>query len=409
MSGGGKAGRQRRGGQQQAALREPRGGKTAARAADRPQWECCWCQTDNWVSRTSCRYCCLPRAPGALKLQRTAPSAAATPLQPPLPATGANAVPLGQVRGAVASRPSPAPAAGQAAQTATAAAAEAQASAADRGAAAAPTARPPPQQPNAGGGAAAGAPRAVLAMAAEATSQAERAQAAAVRAAETKRLASLDDALAALAEDDVEAVAALRKARAQCAARIADTQPLGKRLAAARRAHTRAAADLARAEEAARAAAQRAQAALETEHRLAAQVQDLEGQVMALQGRQPPEPALQQARSFLAGMDAWLADLGLTPPAELRDSAAILRETLPQVHDLSPEYSPTELGLSLSPTLEEEECEEMVPQEDEEEGDAGMRPKREAEEAVAPGPAVRPRREVDSGPYARLQQRAASH
>ena len=249
-----------------------------------------------------------------------------------------------------------------------------------------------------------GAPDAAVAAAA---TQAERAQAAAVPAAESKRLVSLDAALAALPEDDAEAVEALRKARAQCAARIADTQPLGKRLAAARRAHTRATADLARAEEAARLAAQRAQAALEAEHRLAAQVQDLEKQVSALQGRQTPEPALVQARFFLEGIDAWLADLGLSPPAELQASAAVLREALPPESEPSPDYSPTDLAAPLTPTEEEAEedgTEELAAGEE----DVGMRQKREADDALALGPAARPKRDAGSGPYARPPQRAAS-
>ena len=98
-------------------------------------------------------------------------------------------------------------------------------------------------------------------------------------------------------------------------------------------------------------------------------------------------------------------NLGLSPPAELQAFAAVLQEALPPEREPSPEYSPTDLAAPLTPTLEEDEEEGPAAAQAE---DASMHQKREAEEAAAPGPAARPRRDVDSGPYARPQQRAAS-
>ena len=182
---------------------------------------------------------------------------------------------------------------------------------------------------------------------------------AAVRLCEGRRLAKLDAAAAALdADEDAEALAALLRARAQCAARIAETQPLGKRLAAAQRAHAKAVADLAKAEDAARRAAESAATALEREHQLRGMVESLEGQVAGLVSKPPPDPCAEQVRSLLEGLEAWLGGIGLSPPAELAAAASMIRGMVtPEVISSSEEATDLEAS---SPTTEPAESDADV-------------------------------------------------
>ena len=326
-SAGGRAGKGRRGGGGRArqaadtALGQPRardtGGGGAAARPERPQWQCGVCLSENWLSRHVCRACKVPRQ---LDVEHVAGKAAAA--QRETPATGANTVALGAGAGQRAIEASRAQAA-----------------------AAAPASRPPATSRAASVTAvpAAAVPQAASAMpggggALVAVSQTEpqggaqqavatpaRLGASAVRAAEGKRLARIDAALSVLGTEDASATAALQQARRECASRIAETQPLGRRLATARKAHAKAQVDLARAEAAALAASEVAQRALEVEHTLAAQVLDLEHQVNELQLRDAPAPLPAQTVQFVENMHSWLAGLGLEPPPELRAEAAALR------------------------------------------------------------------------------------
>ena len=331
--GAGKAGRNRRG--------QARAGPTAALAEDDrryPEWECGCCYAWNWATRRACRLCNGPREAGATRAEMEAGAARA---RRATPATGANATPIGPRPpaaggGAGASPPPAGPVPGQAAAdprdtatTATTGAAQ------QRGTPAGPEGARTSAEGASGTGKAGDA-------------QADKQQAAAVRAKEHKRLARLDAALLELDEDDLDAAEALRRARRQCAERIAGTQPLGRRLADAKKAHARASAELSAAEEAAAAAARRAEQALEAEHTWAAKVEDLQRQVDSMQSRPLPEPALATAREFMAEMHQWLAGLGMAPPPSVQEAADRLRCCLPEdaPGDAS---SPTDLAAPTTP------------------------------------------------------------
>ena len=164
--------------------------------------------------------------------------------------------------------------------------------------------------------------------------------------AEGKRLARLDAAIAEMGdEDDADALEALRRARRRCAERIAGTQPLGRRLAVARRAYDKARAELTAAEEAAAAAAERAQKALVVEHEMAEQVRALEAELTELRGRET-SPLAAPARDFMSKLDAWVKAAGLAAPPEVMSAAADLRAAIPQ--QAQEPDSPTDLEAEMT-------------------------------------------------------------
>ena len=374
ISGGGKAGRQRRGAQQQ---RAPDAGPAAASDPRFPQWECGCCFEWNWATRRACRTCRGPRELGATAdeiAQMVARHRAQTP------ATGANAVP-------VQSPPA----------AATAAAAQA---GAPRGPEFAQSAKAPmtPQSaaraPPAGQTGAVATP-AHTAAGPQGTTRRARAQ---VRTEEADRVAKLDAALAALRPEDEELRTGLAAARRAAAERLASTRPVGQRLEQARAAHTRAVAALRAAEAAAAAAAERAEAALEAEHTAAATVAEIEREIAA---EVRPLDTAGPARRFLEEVQQWAAQAGAVPPASVDAAADALKAVLNGGPD---EESPTDLEVSHTPTEEagtEDEGEARQAGEE----DAKMRGEnKRPPDAPARGPAQKPRR-PDTGPYVRAASR----
>ena len=345
VSHGGRAGKGRRGGggggsgarplAAHAGGQSAPGGGGGGTGDPKPgDWTCQVCGESNWQSRAHCRSCRTSRrgyaaaaadpefkavrAQQAAELQaraeRAHPAGTARQ-QAPRPATGANAIPLpvGADARAPATVPAVAGGGGGDVQPREHPGAEpvGEAAAADP----------------AGGGQPPGGPGGALAAAAARKHQE------AVRAEETRRLARLDTAIAALdAEPDFDPAvfASLQTARVACAARIADTQPLGRRLAAARKAHAKAAAALRRAEEAATSANEAAQTALTNEHRLRAEVAVLEAKVAAVRPPNGAKPAECEApaRALLDGLHAWAASNAVPLPPELLHAAAALEEAV---------------------------------------------------------------------------------
>ena len=324
------------------------------------------------------------------------------------PATGSNTVPLGARQQAAACGAEADRAVRTASQSAAPAGSAAPAAPGPKAKQAATQQRGTPAVAAATGQLAAGAVQpageATAGGCVTADAQADRQQAAAVRAKEHKRLARLDAALETLDAEDGEAAEALRRARRQCAERIAGTQPLGRRLADAKKAHARASAELAAAEEAAAAAAHRAEQALEAEHAWAVKVEDLQRQVDGMQSRQPAEPALATARAFMTEMHEWLSGLGMSPPQAVQEAADRLRSCLPD-DSQGDAYTPTDLVAPLTPAQEAEGGETWEAERPAAAADASMEAtsKREADDQVH-GPALRPRRERTE-PYARAASR----
>ena len=328
VSGGGKAGRRAR---RRAAARE-RQGNTAPAGQPRkarepgtddlrfPEWMCLMCQEFQWATRLECRFC---RAPRQL-----------------LPADA------GVRAGEAGCPPERAAAAGTAAAAATdAPRAEARQPAA--ASATAPNVRAAPA--GAPGGSAQGAPGAAAAAAADPA--AVRDASAAVRAEEQRKLARLDAAILALGEGEETALASLREARQRCAERVAGSQPLGRRLAAARRAHDQAAATLKAAEKAAADAAETASRALEAEHAAAEAVARLEREVGHQRGRVDPAAGPHEVpgevAEFVSTVDAWLQAAGVRPPPEVAAAAEALRARMPAP------ATPTDLCATMSDAASE--------------------------------------------------------
>ena len=321
VSGGGKAGRRARrraaarGRREQQALVEQPAKKGAKDDLRYPEWMCLQCQEFQWATRLECRFC---HAPRQLQLQ-LAPAAVE--------------VPAGD-GGTAAARGAPAGAAAGAARGATPQPAP--------GGAAAAGPDPAPARP--AGGAATGAPGTAAATALGAA--AARDASATARAEEQRKLARLDAAILALGEGEEAALASLRDARQRCAERVAGTQPLGRRLAAARRAHDQAAAALKAAEQAAMDATERAARALEAEHSAAAAVAQLEREVGQQRGRVDPAGRPQdvpgEVAEFVSTVDAWLQAAGVRPPPEVAAAAEALRARMPAP------ATPTDLCATMS-------------------------------------------------------------
>ena len=298
LSGGGKAGRGRKGGRADRTAAKTHTATTGLASNPCPgsqkhqpeagDWLCEVCDETNWRMRKVCRFCRCPRGGLASAL------AAA-------PAAGANATPLG----------APSCAAAAASQRAAATAV------ASSGGGAPSLAPAQEQLPT--GPVPAGAPRE------SPPARPTRKEAAVARAAEAAKLAKLDAALEALAGDEAAEAArqALQHERSRAATRMAETKPLGSRVATARKAHERAKAALAAAEERARAAAEAAQRALEAEHQAAVELAELERQVAAQQG--VPAVQAEDVSAFLTVIDDWLMEAGVTPPAEVAAAAEALR------------------------------------------------------------------------------------
>ena len=324
VSGGGKAGRRAR---RRAAAKERQtqpmvapGARRSGGGADDlryPEWMCLACQEFQWATRLECRFCHAPR-----RMEPGGVGARTRVEEQPLELTDAPAA-------AVAVRAAAPHAAARGPAT--------------------PAAAPPAALPAAGPPAPGrGAPTAqAAAQASAAGPAAARDTPAAVRAEEQRKLARLDAAILALGDGEEALLASMREARQRCAERVAGTQPLGRRLAAARRAHEQAAAAMKAAEKAAAAAAEKASRALEVEHAAAAAVEQLEKEVAQQRGRVEPL-ATQQAvagevAEFVSTVDHWLQAAGVSPPPEVAAAAEALRARMQPAP-----VTPTDLEAGMS-------------------------------------------------------------
>ena len=329
VSGGGKAGRRARRraaardrqGQQPQAELPARGGKAAGKDDLRyPEWMCLMCQEFQWATRLECRFCRAPR--------QMLPSTAC------VRAGEGGCLPEGAAAAGTVAAPAPEAPRGEARQPP-----------------AAGTAAPAPctAPAHATGGPAHGASGAAPAV--TAAPAAVRDAAATARAEEQRKLARLDAAILALGEGEETALASLREARQRCAERVAGSQPLGRRLAAARRAHDQAAAALKTAEKAAADAAETASRALEAEHAAAEAVARLEREVGQQRGRVDPAAGPHEVpgevAEFVSTVDAWLQAAGVRPPPAVAAAAEALRARMPVP------ATPTDLCATMSDAASE--------------------------------------------------------
>ena len=329
VSGGGKAGRCAR---RRAAARERQGHTAQEERPQRrgrapgsddlryPEWMCLTCQEFQWATRLECRFCRAPRQ----MLSSAAHACAGDACSHADGACGAAAA-KAMVQEAHREAPRMPGTSG--------------ASAPCGGAAPAPASATTPRGSGGAPAAAAAAPAAA------------RDVAAAARAEEQRRLARIDAAILALGEGEEVALSTLRDARQRCAERVAGSQPLGRRLAAARRAHDQAAATLKTAEKAATEAAEAASRALEAEHAAAEAVERLEREVSQQRGRVDPVAGRAEVPGevvdFVSTVDAWFQANGVLPPPELAAAAEALKARMPAPP------TPTDLEAAMSDCVSE--------------------------------------------------------